>query len=630
LPILEIDYGLWFWIHSAYSYILIVSGAIILLRRLRYFPAIHSWQIGIILLAPIVPLLGNGLYLSGLNPIPQFDPTASAFTLSGIIFAWSIFRLHLFKIGPVARRRVLENMSDGMIVLNLENQIMDVNPAAIAILGKEPSEMMGLSIELFLDSGPDLIAQFGRKSQENRKIVLDIQEGQQWYEIQISPIHDARESLRGRVLVLRNITERKRSEAFLAQRNQILQTLNQLSQEMSSSLDLQTLLNTAVKSATQAIGATSAYINDWNLEHGTTTVLAEYFAPTASPLERNSDLGETYSLEADFGSPTDWRLNPGDKYVTHIDDADISEITRAHMEQYGAKTLLEIPLYAKGKPLGTLELWESRYKRMFNDEEFGLMLEIAQQIALAMDNAYLYEHALAVNRLKSRILARVSHELRTPLGIIKLYGEMLQYSQKFESLPEDSQDALSKILISVDDLAFLIEELLDQSTLDADTLVLQIDSYSPAKLLEKGYSQMDLLAKQKGLLLRASIEPDVPEIVYGDMKRVQQILINLIGNAIKFTEKGIVQIHFCLHGNSHWVMEVTDTGPGISSEEQAFIFEPFRQGDHANTDSRVGIGLGLSIVKQLVDLMGGSVNIESKVGQGSTFTVLLPLDGVIK
>jgi signal transduction histidine kinase len=220
--------------------------------------------------------------------------------------------------------------------------------------------------------------------------------------------------------------------------------------------------------------------------------------------------------------------------------------------------------------------------------------------------------------------------LRTPLGIIKLYGEMLQYSQKFESLPEESQDALSKILISVDDLAFLIEELLDQSTLDADTLVLQMDSYSPAKLLEKGYSQMDLLAKQKGLLLSASIEPDVPEIVYGDMKRVQQILINLIGNAIKFTEIGTVQINFCLHGSSHWVMEVSDTGPGISSEEQAFIFEPFRQGDHANTDSRVGIGLGLSIVKQLVDLMGGSVNIKSEVGQGSTFTVLLPLDGIIK
>ena len=146
---------------------------------------------------------------------------------------------------------------------------------------------------------------------------------------------------------------------------------------------------------------------------------------------------------------------PENKYVTHIDDEDIGAQIHGHMEQYGAKTIVEIPLYAKSKPIGTLELWESRQKRTFNQEEFGLLFEIARHIALAMDNAYLYEHALAVNKLKSRILARVSHELRTPLGIIKFYAEMMQFSRKFEDLPEESQQALNKIIVGADDLAFL-------------------------------------------------------------------------------------------------------------------------------------------------------------------------------
>ena len=257
------------------------------------------------------------------------------------------------------------------------------------------------------------------------------------------------------------------------------------------------------------------------------------------------------------------------------------------------------------------------------------MLEIARQIALAMDNAYLYEHALAVNRLKSSILTRVSHELRTPLGVITLYGEMLQYSQKFEPLSEETQDALSRILESAEDLTFYIEELLDQSALDANTLAIREDSFSPAKLLEKVYSQMHLVAKDKGLVLNVTVDPNMPEIIRGDMNRVQQVMVNLVGNAVKFTSEGKVQVAICLHDVGHYAIRVSDTGPGISSEEQAFIFEPFRQGTHSVKDTRIGIGLGLSIVKQLVDLMNGRIIVESEIGQGSTFTVLLPLNETI-
>ena len=625
LLILAVDYGWWFWIHSTYSYILIMLGAIILFQAIRRFPAIYLWQIRIMLLAPIVPLLGNGIYLSGLSPVPQLDLTPSAFTISALLFAWGIFRSQLFHIGPVARRTVIDNMGDSMFVLDLENHIVDANPAAAVILGQEPANVIGQSIGPFLNQRPDLVSQYGRIHEGDGEIVLNLDNQQRWYDLRISPLRDARQNLRGRVLVLRNITDRKRVETLLAQRNQILQTLHQLSQEIASTLDLQTLLNTAAKSATEALQVTSAYINDWDEEYGTTTVLAEYYAPTASALEQVSDLGVTYSLKGDFGWPVEWIHSPHNNYVTHIDDDDISEEERAHMAKYDGKTVLEVPLRAKSKPLGTLELWESRSKRAFTKEEITLVLEIAQQVALAMENAYLYEHALAANQLKSRILARVSHELRTPLSVIKLYAEMMRYSPKYTSSPENQQEALDKIITSAEDLVVIINDLLDQSTLEAGKLTLKVTSFAPAKILDKVHNQMDLLTKSKGLLLTTQIEADMPRYVSGDPDRVQQVLVNLIGNAIKFTEAGEIAVKFCLYGTHHWAMVVSDTGPGIPQETQGFIFDPFHQGDISKDWTRAGIGLGLSIVKHLTDLMGGQITLESEVGQGSTFTVIFPL-----
>jgi signal transduction histidine kinase len=137
---------------------------------------------------------------------------------------------------------------------------------------------------------------------------------------------------------------------------------------------------------------------------------------------------------------------------------------------------------------------------------------------------------------------------------------------------------------------------------------------------------MELVAGHKGLTLNTYIEPDVPEFVTGDQNRVKQILVNLIGNAVKFTEEGKVDVQFIRHDETHWAIRVADTGSGISTEEQAYIFEPFRQGVAVEKETRAGIGLGLSIVNQLVELMGGRIHMESEVGQGSVFTVILPLE----
>ena len=136
---------------------------------------------------------------------------------------------------------------------------------------------------------------------------------------------------------------------------------------------------------------------------------------------------------------------------------------------------------------------------------------------------------------------------------------------------------------------------------------------------------MSVLARNKGLLLSTSIDSNLPETLYGDEQRLKQILVNLVGNAIKFTENGDIQIKFYCSAPLQWVMEVADTGIGIPNEAQAYIFEPFRQVESKITNNNPGTGLGLAITNQLVELMDGQIHLESTVGQGSKFSIILPI-----
>ena len=133
------------------------------------------------------------------------------------------------------------------------------------------------------------------------------------------------------------------------------------------------------------------------------------------------------------------------------------------------------------------------------------------------------------------------------------------------------------------------------------------------------------MARGKGLELSAEVDQAVPAHLRGDPHRLNQILVNLTTNAIKFTERGRVAVNIGRPDTDHWQIKVSDTGPGLSAEAQTYIFEPFRQVESLTTREHRGVGLGLSIVKRLVELMGGDITLASQVGRGSTFTVVLPL-----
>jgi two-component system sensor histidine kinase/response regulator len=171
----------------------------------------------------------------------------------------------------------------------------------------------------------------------------------------------------------------------------------------------------------------------------------------------------------------------------------------------------------------------------------------------------------------------------------------------------------------------MVSELLDQARLEAGMLLLDVAHFKPVDVLENLQVTARVLAGKKGLELTTELAADVPLHLVGDAPRLLQILNNLTGNAIKFTEEGSVHVHIFCPNETQWALQVSDTGPGISEEAQALVFDPFRQLDGSITRRHGGSGLGLSIVKKLSELMGGEVFIDSEEGRGSTFTVVLPL-----
>jgi len=233
------------------------------------------------------------------------------------------------------------------------------------------------------------------------------------------------------------------------------------------------------------------------------------------------------------------------------------------------------------------------------------------------------DEATAASRFKSRLLANVSHDLRTPLNVVLGYADMMN-DGAFGSLTKEQRDATERILVNTRRLISLIGSLLDQAQIEAGKMELSYKPFKPADLLADTAKMMTLLAQRKGLALATSIDPSLPSTLEGDPQRLQQILMNLVENAIKFTAKGTVGVRFYLNRN-HWVMEVSDSGRGIPAEAQSCIFDPFEQVDGSLTRDQAGVGLGLAIVRQLTSLMNGQICLVSEIDKGSTFSIFLPI-----
>ena len=259
-------------------------------------------------------------------------------------------------------------------------------------------------------------------------------------------------------------------------------------------------------------------------------------------------------------------------------------------------------------------LHQALARARLNEKELAQKVEEVQLLA---------QQALEASEFKTHMLARVSHELRTPLGALMGLAEMVD-QEVYGELTVSQHEAMGRVVYNAHALDEVVSELLDQSQIEMGQLVLKEEKFSPRDLVRLVKDKCMPQAQLKGLPLRVDMDNDLPDALIGDQNRIEQILSNLVFNAIKFTEEGYVLIYAGAVGKEQWLMQVVDTGIGMNEEEQLGIFEPFRQVDETTKRQFGGVGLGLSIVKQLVTEMKGTVNVTSHVGVGSTFTVVLP------
>jgi len=229
------------------------------------------------------------------------------------------------------------------------------------------------------------------------------------------------------------------------------------------------------------------------------------------------------------------------------------------------------------------------------------------------------------SEMKSQFTARTSHELRTPLSAIIVFSD-LALRDAYGPLNEKLRNALMHVSNSARHLKRVINDILDLSKIEAGEIEIFDEPFELKDLVHTVESSCLQLAEKKDISSSIRVSPEMPERLSGDNDRLAQVLLNLTGNAIKFTEEGEVEVRIEPQGTSKWRMIVRDTGPGIPEDQFATIFKAYRQLDRTASPSKVkGTGLGLAIAYNLVHMMGGDIVVESELGVGSTFTVTLPL-----
>ena len=312
----------------------------------------------------------------------------------------------------------------------------------------------------------------------------------------------------------------------------------------------------------------------------------------------------------------------------------MSKASRVLLSAQGILSIFVAPIFLHDEFWGFIGFDDCQNEREFSENEesilqaAGLLIansmlksEITVNIKLSAEQLKesLME-ARAANVSKSNFLSNMSHEIRTPMNAILGMAELLTH----ERLNERQTEYVNDIIVSAKSLLGIINDILDFSKIESGKLELNPVDYDFRALINNIESMFTYVSDNKGLEFKVEVADDIPDCFYGDDIRVRQVLINICGNAVKFTEKGNIKLTVKKIGNK-LVFEIKDTGMGIRKKDLPKLFNLFEQADKSRNRNIVGTGLGLPISKAFVEMMGGEIIVESEYGRGSTFTVIMPI-----
>ena len=466
-------------------------------------------------------------------------------------------------------------------------------------------------LDTFVDlSGGDEIGQLARHLDHMRGSIRQL----------FAALHESKTELEDHSRTLEQKVAARTGE--LARTVEELQALVEVSRTVSSTLDIEAVLAHIVRHAVQLSKTDAGTLYEVDLKE-------QVFTPRI-----NYGLSDAYIDVLRRAGPRPGDESAVSRALVKREPFQIPDLAKSatypliHVKEAGYRALLAVPLMRKDRLIGGLVV-RRRTPGSFPSPVIDLLQAFAAQSVIAIDNARLFreieyqsQELVRANRHKSEFLANMSHELRTPLNAILGYTELI-LDNIYGEVPHKIGEVLGRLEQNGRHLLNLINDVLDLSKIEAGQLELALDDYAMENLVPSVVMAVESLAAEKNLVLDVTLPANLPK-GRGDAQRIAQVLMNLLGNAVKFTDEGGIHLAVTEDGG-YFTVAVSDTGCGLAADDQQHIFDEFHQVDGSSTRVRGGTGLGLAIARRIVAMHGGRIWVESTIGKGSTFRFTLPV-----
>jgi PAS domain S-box-containing protein len=621
-PALHLGRGAWYWVNVAYAYAALCAGTVLLAMALLRTSRPHRRPAVALLIGVALPWLANAVYIAGLEPAPNLDPTPIAFALGGLAFAWGLFRFRLLDVvlglAPLAHDALIDGMADAVLVLDTGGRLVDLNPAATRLIGRPAAAVLDRPASTMLAGWPAAVVGDEIATAQASLEVADAG-GARHYDVLVSPLwrRDGRPA--GRLIVARDVTERRRAERRL-------ELLAEAGRVLSSSLDVEATLSQVARLVVPML-ADYCYVDVVDERGAIRDVAVAHVDPAREEMLRAMRSRYPPDLGAPSGVAAVLRTGQSE-LIAALSEDELAATTRdaEHrrlLRTIGPTSRMIVPLAARDQVLGAITFVSARAERRYQADDLALAEALARRAAVAIDNARLYAAAQEAISLREEFLGIAAHELRTPLTTVKGY---VQLNRRLLQRPVLDRDRLAAAQAALERQVGrqvgLIDDLLDVARIQRGQLALRPE---PVDLVEVARQVLDRFehAPERTPRHRLTLEATAPVAGHWDPDRLDQVLTNLVSNALKYSPDGgavTVRVAAC---DGQAELTVRDEGLGITPEEQAHLFRPFARGRPAAGIG--GVGLGLYIVAQIVARHGGEVAVESRPGTGSAFTIRLPL-----